>query len=95
MRKLSACLSGALAAAALGACTPMAWVRPETTAAQSESDTVDCRQWAGREAWWRAQRLEMLGWRRSDPLVDEMRLTDECLRARGYQLVPRDPKPTG
>jgi hypothetical protein len=73
----------------------MQWVRTNTSPAQAEADNADCWHWASREAWWRAQRLEMLGWRRSDPLVDEMRLTDDCLRARGYQLVPRDRPPTG
>jgi hypothetical protein len=55
-----------------------------------QADNADCRQWAQQQAWQRAARRELLGWGRGDPLVEEMRLADACLRARGYQLVPAE-----
>ena len=69
-----------------------------------EQDTAMCRQHAWREAQYNSWAYRPYGWtpyaggRRFvggwpygpfyDPFFEEARLTDFCMRAKGYQLVP-------
>lgn len=97
------------AAAALGACTPMQWVKVDAGPAQLERDLAECRQQA-----WRESRLRAWNWHYppfgptafrdatgrlhyvwpyapfadpwGDPFFEESRLTQFCMRAKGYEL---------
>jgi hypothetical protein len=79
----------ALAACVLGACTPMQWVRDGQVPAPEalQQDTVSCRQQAFRESqshWWGYPYMYPYG----DPVFEEARLAEFCMRAKGYELVP-------
>jgi hypothetical protein len=90
------------AAALAAACTPLQWVKPEATAEQSREDAIQCQQDAWREARSRSWFYRPLGhdprclgspsglcgdpfW---DPYFEESRLTQFCMRGKGYTLQP-------
>ncbi len=101
---------GAILALTLVGCgTPLVWFRPGTTVAEQRYDLQQCSQMAFREAqnnmWWRrsmyfdyyrpgpyyfyqSQRFD------TDAMLEESRLQDFCMRARGYRLVPAEPVTT-
>jgi hypothetical protein len=97
------------AAALASACTPMAWVKPDTTADQLRDDSVYCQQEAWREARLRSWYYRPLapvfvrdpsgrhflgspygpwGDPFGDPYLEENRLAQFCMRAKGYELQP-------
>jgi len=95
------------AAPALGACTPMQWVKDDSTAGQLKEDLNRCEQDAWREArmsnWYyppygsisgRPFAGRPLQWPAgpyfSDPYMEEARLTQFCMRNKGYELKPAD-----
>lgn len=103
---------GAAAALLLAACTPMQWVKEETTPARADQDLAECQRQAWSEARYRAWLYRPFGptfvydpfgrrylaWPHSafyDPFADqfmeESRLANFCMRAKGYRLeeVPR------
>ncbi len=60
-----------LAAALAAACTPMQWVKQDATPEQLREDSIQCQQ----DAWLEA-----------DPYMEEVRLTQFCMRNKGYAL---------
>lgn len=99
----------ALALAALGACAPMTWARPGTSARIASADQAECRTIAHRQAdaltFHRGYASSLFRWRHGryvydpDPFLDSpfddpfflaRDLARECLRAKGYRLVPVD-----
>ena len=78
-------------AACLAACTPMQWVKPGATPEEMSRDATQCQDEAFLEAnthlwpYYRGRRLSSL---RNDPFFDEARLTNFCMRIKGYELVP-------
>lgn len=69
-----------------GACATSQWVQEGVTAEQADRDQIDCQRWAGREATLRAEGFYgppyavPHGYR----MLDEARLADFCMRAKGY-----------
>jgi hypothetical protein len=97
------------AAVLVSACTPMEWVKPDTTAEQLRDDAIYCQQEAWREArlrgWYNRpfapvfirdpSGRAVMGWPYGpagdpfgDPYLEENRLTQFCMRAKGYELQP-------
>ena len=96
----------------LSACTPVQWVRQDTSAEQFSQDAAQCQRDAWREAQFRSFLYRPFGpvllhdgrgrpffWSHSpfgdpfgDRFMEESRLTHFCLRAKGYDLVPVEPK---
>jgi hypothetical protein len=94
------------AAALLGACTPMQWVKEGAALDEFDRDIVQCRQQAWREARMRssfyrpmtpmvsrdAQGRPFVLYAPShqdpfgDPFLEESRLTQFCMHAKGYRL---------
>jgi len=86
-----------LLCAALAACTPMQWVKPDASAEQLERDIAACRRQARQEARFGGWLDRSVGPRYlGDPLgerfMEESRLAHFCMRAKGYQLAPVEPK---
>ena len=89
----------AVAATALAAaCTPMQWVKEDATPQQLNEDSIQCQQDAWREARlriWYYRPLPSIGWPYGpagdpfwDPYLEESRLTQFCMRSKGYELQP-------
>ena len=87
-----------MALALLASCSEPRWLRPDTTAEQTDRDDIDCQRWASREAVARAEgfygspygplgRSVSRGERPASPArtIDEANLTNFCMRAKGYQ----------
>lgn len=94
----------------LAGCTPMQWVKEDTTAEQLSADAALCQQEAWREARFRswaaarpiapivlrdASGRPFVAWMDSpfydpfgDPFMEEARLAQFCMRAKGYRLEP-------
>lgn len=92
----------------LAGCTPMQWVKEDTTAEQLSADAALCQQEAWREARFRswaaarpiapivlrdASGRPFVAWMHSpfydpfgDPFMEEARLAQFCMRAKGYRL---------
>jgi hypothetical protein len=69
------------------ACSTSQWVQEGVTAEGADRDLIDCQRWAGREATLRAE-----GFYGPTPpvphgyrVLDEARLADFCMRAKGYE----------
>jgi hypothetical protein len=113
MRLATARLAPAfLAAALLGACTPMQWVKEGTALEDFDRDIVQCRAQAWREARMRsafhrpvtpmmsrdAQGRPFVYYAPSyqdpfsDPFLEESRLAQFCMHAKGYRLEPIEQK---
>jgi hypothetical protein len=102
MRAILVMLAGA---AALCGCTPMAWVKEDSTPEQVADDLGRCQQ----DAW---QEARSAGWYYRplsspylaaparpgglyydpfyDPNMQEARLTQFCMRNKGYELKPTE-----
>ena len=101
------------ALAALAACTPMQWVKPDAPMEQIAQDEKQCRDLAWREANIRSSLYHPVGpvfardsmgrgammWPSGayvDPfgyqIVEENRLTQFCMEAKGYSLERMQPK---
>ena len=97
-----------LAAAALAACAPMAWVKDDTTPEQQNQDLAACQRDAWHEARANTWYYRPFGPYMSppgsgrfvigpgapyydpfyDPFLEEARLTQFCMRNKGYELKP-------
>jgi hypothetical protein len=107
MRAILVILAGA---AALCACSPMAWIKDDSTPEQVAGDLARCQQDAWQEARaanWYYRPLSPYfvppGGGRFvvspgapyydpfyDPYMQEARLTQFCMRNKGYELKPTD-----
>lgn len=98
---------GAAAALFLAACTPMQWVKEDSTPARADQELAECQRQAWSEARYRTWLYRPFGptflydpfgrrylaWPHSafyDPFADqfmeESRLANFCMRAKGYRL---------
>ena len=99
-----------LAAAALAACTPMAWVKEDTTPEQQNQDLANCQRDSWHEARANTWYYRPLGPYMTppiggrfvispgapyydpfyDPYLEEARLTQFCMKNKGYELKPAE-----
>ena len=93
----------------LAACTPMEWVKADSTPEQVDADSLQCQRDAWYEAnsrYWYYRPLAPMVFRDSlgrpvfarpygyasdpfgDPMLEEARLAQFCMRNKGYELAP-------
>lgn len=86
----------------LAACAPMEWYRPDVSAAETEDDVKQCQDAAWRTTSWNyLHYYSAFGpgvygrgywgpWASpyNDRFMEEARLADFCMQAKGYRLEP-------
>lgn len=88
----------ALVSLLLAACAPMEWYRPDVSAAETEEDAKQCQDAAWRATSWTYLSYGPYPFGRAywgpwaspynDRFMEEARLADYCMQAKGYRLEP-------
>jgi hypothetical protein len=89
----------------LCACSSSVWVRHDVTAEHADRDQIDCQRWAAREQACARKGSMDPGTARTDlspefdpgpvnrsgyHMLDEARLADFCMHAKGYQRASKN-----
>jgi hypothetical protein len=94
-------LAFALVSLLVAACAPMEWYRPDMGAAETEDDQHQCADQAWRATSWNYVYAPATYWGPfgrgywgpyaspyNDRFMEEARLADYCMQAKGYRLEP-------